>query len=123
MSKSGPSTREGGETRHSHPHKPRRYHRFPLDARIVIARPGQRHALYGRTLGISQAGISCLLAADLEVGESVHLDFALPGCAQRLAVRAVVRNRSGARYGFEFLSLSGQQRDAIASFCDSQAEL
>jgi len=122
MIKSGPSTPQAGETRPSRSQKPRRYRRFPLDGRIAISRTGQRYPLYGRTLGISPAGISGLLAADLEVGESVHLQFALPGCSHLLAVRAVVRNRNGARYGFEFLSLSGEQRDAIGTFCDSQTE-
>src|SRR5512146_2091144 len=103
-------------------HKPRRYHRFLLDARVPVVRGGQRHPLYGRTRGISEAGISALLAADLEVGESVHLEFTLPTCSQRLAVRAVARNRSGARYGFEFLSLSEAQREAISVFRERQME-
>lgn len=118
MIKPGPPAREDKEIRRSQ--KPRRYRRFPLDARIAVSRPGQRHPFYGRTLGVSQAGLSGLLAADLELGESLHLEFALPGAPLRLAVRAVVRNRNGARYGFEFLSLSRDQRDAIGCFCDAQ---
>lgn len=122
MMKSGPLTRESGETRSSRSHKQRRYRRFALDARMVILRSGQNRPLYGRTLGVSQAGISGLLAADLELGESIHLEFALPGSSPSLAVRAVVRNRHGARYGFEFLSLSGGQREAIGGYCESQDE-
>ena len=119
MTKSGTSTRpSGGETRPSSAHKPRRYRRFPLDARIAVVRSGQRRPLYGRTLGISEAGVSALLATDLELGESVHLELVLPGTSRQLAVRAVIRNRSGARYGFEFLSLSEQQREAISAFRD-----
>ena len=118
MIKSGPFAPES-PGRH---HKLRRYHRLPLDARVAVVRAGHRHPVYGRTLGISEAGISALLAADLEVGESVHLEFALPGNCQQLAVRAVVRNRSGARYGFEFLSLSEAQRRAITAFRELQAE-
>jgi hypothetical protein len=118
MIKSGPFAPESS----TRPHKLRRYHRSPLDARVAVVRAGQRHPVYGRTLGISEAGISALLAADLEVGESVHLEFALPGNSQRLAVRAVVRNRGGARYGFEFLSLSGEQRGAISAFRESRSE-
>ncbi|MGE5206445.1 MAG: PilZ domain-containing protein [Chlamydiota bacterium] len=118
MIKSGPFAPES-PSRH---HKARRYHRFPLDARVALVRAGHRRPLYGRTLGISEAGISALLAADLEVGESVGLEFPLPGNSQRLAVRAVVRNRSGARYGFEFVSLSEGQRSEISAFRESQNE-
>lgn len=123
MTKIGPFTREsGGETHPARAHKPRRYRRFALDSRIKVFRAGQPHPLFGRTLGVSEAGISALLAADLEVGESVHLEFTLPTCSQRLAVRAVARNRSGARYGFEFLSLSEAQREAISAFRERQME-
>jgi len=123
MTKIGPFTREsGGETRSTHAHKPRRFLRFALDSRIKVLRGGQSRPLFGRTLGISEAGISALLAANLEVGESLHLEFTLPTCSQKLAVRAVARNRSGARYGFEFLSLSEAQREAISAFRESQSE-
>jgi c-di-GMP-binding flagellar brake protein YcgR len=123
MTKSGFSTREGaGHAHGSASPKPRRYRRFPLDARICLSRSGQRYPLYGRTLGISEAGISALLAADLEVGESVHLQFAVPSHRKALTVRAIVRNRSGARYGFEFLSLSEEQRQAISDFRESLGE-
>lgn len=117
MSKFGSSPRESaGQAGSTASHKPRRYRRFPLDARICLSRPGQRYPLYGRTLGISEAGISALVAAELDLGESVHLEFALPSSRKALAVRAIVRNRSGARYGFEFLSLSEEQRQAISAF-------
>jgi len=115
------SAREtAGPTRQHH--KPRRYRRFPLDARVAVYRSGQPRPYPGRSLGISEAGISALLALDVEVGECVSLKFTLPGSAHRLEVRAVVRNRSGARYGFEFLTLSEQQRSAISEYCDGQAD-
>ena len=123
MTKSASSTRHNaGEARPSPAEKLRRYKRFLLDARIAVSRVGQRYPLYGRTLGISEAGISALLAAELGVGESVHLEFALPKASKRLDVRAVIRNRTGARYGFEFLSLSEEQREAISDFRESAAE-
>ena len=103
-------------------HKPRRYRRFPIDARVAVFRSSQPRPYQGRSLGISEAGISALLALELEVGECVSLKLTLPGSAHRLEVRALVRNRSGARYGFEFLTLSEQQRSAITEFCDAQAE-
>ena len=118
--KSSPTRENSRETQHAGSRKQRRYRRFALDARIAILRTGHRRPYHGRTLGISEAGISAVLAADLDLSESVSLEFALPSSPQSMAVRAVVRNRSGARYGFEFLTLSAEQRTAINSFCDFQ---
>src|SRR5579871_2242819 len=108
------------ESRHTHSW-PRRYTRFAVNALISMVRAGQRRSFHGRTLCISEAGISALLAADMDVGEIVSLEFTLLPGSQPLAVRAIIRNRSGARYGFEFLTLSERQRTEITSFCDAQA--
>lgn len=118
---SGPSARESsGHLRHSR--KPRRYRRFPIDARVAVWRAGQARPYHGRSLGISEAGIASLLAVELEIGECVTMEFGLPGNPHTLHLRALVRNRSGARYGFEFLTLSERQRSAITDYCYPQAE-
>jgi hypothetical protein len=44
------------------------------------------------------------------------LGFLLPGEAVGFDVRAVVRHRRGYQYGFEFLSLSPEQRDLLERF-------
>jgi hypothetical protein len=57
--------------------------------------------LPGRTLDISESGISALLPVELQVGQTVELKIKLP---EVLATsRAVVRNRNVFRHGFEFL--------------------
>jgi c-di-GMP-binding flagellar brake protein YcgR len=117
-----PTVKPAGGARPGYSGKPRRYPRFGVDARISVFCAGQRRPHQGRTLGISEAGISAVLAADLEVGENVSLEFTLPSSTPSLAVRAVIRNRTGARYGFEFLTLSEQQRTLITKFCEAQDE-
>jgi hypothetical protein len=67
----------------------------------------------GHCRDLSAAGIGILLAADLNGGEVVSLSFLLPGTAAVWNVRAVVRYRRGYQYGFEFLSLTQEQRDAL----------
>ena len=66
-------------------------------------------------LRIGQGGIAILTVADLTVGEVVELQFKLSQNVLRL--RAIIRNRKGARDGMEFLTLSPQQRQHIVNWC------
>jgi hypothetical protein len=56
--------------------------------------------LKGRTLDLSESGIAAILPLELPLGELVELDFTLP--FGRVAIYAVVRQRSAFRYGFQF---------------------
>ena len=70
----------------------------------------------GHCRDLSQAGIGILLAAELSGGEVTGLTFSLPGSDIPWEVRAVVRYRRGYHYGFEFLSLAGEQQEALKSY-------
>jgi hypothetical protein len=81
---------------------------------------GDEHARLGaHCRDVSQGGIGVLIAADLTVGDVASLAFSLPGVAERLDVRAVLRCRRGYQYGFEFLSLSEHQGKALAGYVPS----
>lgn len=90
----------------------RLYPRFHFDAPIRVQGKaiGKKPAI-GRIIEISACGLSAVLARRLDPGEIVELQFVLNGLEIR--VRAAVRNRNDARYGFEFLSLSAEQRRHI----------
>jgi hypothetical protein len=79
----------------------RRYPRFKLDTDIKIRSP-KAGFVPGQTLEISECGLSAILPAELELGETVHLEFKLP--LGDVALQAIVRNRSIYRHGFEFVS-------------------
>jgi hypothetical protein len=49
----------------------------------------------------------------MNAGEVAGLTFSLPGSAVPWQVRAVVRYRRGYQYGFEFLSLTGEQQASL----------
>ena len=51
-----------------------------------------------------------MLARNLEIGDVVDLQFVLN--ALEIRVQAAVRNRTDARYGFEFLTLGAQTASA-----------
>lgn len=91
--------------------KPRREPRFPVDTRVVLIHAGK--SISGQAIELSQSGIAIVTVADLALGEVVDLYFTLGRNLMRL--RAIVRNRKGARYGIEFLTLSSEQRRQIVT--------
>jgi hypothetical protein len=79
----------------------RRKPRFKLVVDITI-RSESCGLLKGRTLDISEIGISAMLGEDVPVGEVVKLDIRLP--SGPMTICATVRQRgSFFRYGFEFV--------------------
>lgn len=64
---------------------------------------------------IGEGGLTLITSEPLCAGEGVQLSLALPTCA--LSLRAIVRNRSGLRYGVEFLRLLPGYRESILTFC------
>ena len=73
----------------------------------------QYQKLEGHCKDLSEAGIGILLATEMNAGEEAGLTFSLPGSAVPWQVRAVVRYRRGYQYGFEFLSLTGEQQASL----------
>jgi hypothetical protein len=78
----------------------RRDLRFKLDVDVQIDSPSKGSVL-GRTLDLSDHGISATLPLELPVGEVVQVNFKLR--IGRVAVFATVRNRNAFRHGFQFV--------------------
>jgi c-di-GMP-binding flagellar brake protein YcgR len=100
----------------------RRYPRYSADFRVSVSYllENQYQNLEGHCRDLSEAGIGILLAAELSGGEVAELGFLLPG-SLLCEVQAVVRYRRGYQYGFEFLSLTGDQQTAIKSYVQGLA--
>ncbi len=78
----------------------RRYQpRFKLEVEITI-HSKSCGTVKGRTVDISESGISAIVALELPVSEMVELDFTLP--FGHVAMYAVTRQRNAFRYGFQF---------------------
>jgi hypothetical protein len=71
----------------------------------------------GYALDSSINGIAGVFTAGWEIGTRVWLEFSLPKCTGTMKIQGLVRNRSGYRYGFEFLNLSGRERLLIQRTC------
>lgn len=68
----------------------------------------------GRTVDVSESGVSAMLSLELPVGELVELDFTLP--FGQVKIYAIVRQRSAFRYGFQFAE-SNFLKDVIRPTC------
>jgi hypothetical protein len=77
----------------------RRQRRLKWEAEVTIR--SKDGSLAGRTLDISESGLSAILPVELQVGEIAELSIKLPMALE--TSRAVVRNRNVFRHGFEFL--------------------
>ncbi len=99
----------------------RRFPRHPLDVRVSVHafRSGESVSFWGRSSEIGEDGLGATLTGELEAGEVVSMELSLPMSPFPIKFRALVRYRDGLRHGFEFLTLSAAQRDAIRRVCES----
>lgn len=78
-------------------------------------------SLWGRSNELGEDGIGGTLTGELELGEVVSLELALPLSSYPMKMRAIVRYRTGLRHGFEFLAMNAEQRKALARVCEMLA--
>jgi CheY-like chemotaxis protein len=93
----------------------RRYARLPLNT--IVQCTMDKKQTKTLSVNVSQTGILVEGAAGLTVGQAVELIFELPGVSGKLTPRAnVVRIEAGSRTALQFLSLSPQDKQALADF-------
>lgn len=98
----------------------RRFSRHAVDIRMAanVFRSGTVLSLWGRSTELGEDGIGGTLTAELEPGEVVSLELSLPLASHPMKLRAVVRYRQGLHHGFEFLTMSADQRDTLHRVCE-----
>ena len=94
---------------------------IPVD--ITVLRSGTTASIPGRSLDLGEGGVAAVLAAELQLGEWVGVQFQLPNAAQALQTKAVVRHHNQLRCGFEFQGLSPDQRSMIRSWAGNSEPL
>jgi hypothetical protein len=101
-----------------HP-KQRRSPRFPFDSLVRVTAPPivEETRLWGRSTDLCREGIGVTVAGELMPEELVAMQIPLPA-AKPVTVSASVRYCNQGHYGFEFVSLHDQQREAIQAACD-----
>ena len=95
------------------PNDQRHLPRFELDVPLRIHfRTGE--LILGRTVDMSESGVSAIVLLEMSVGQPLELDFKLP-CGP-VNVHAIVKNKNAFRYGLEFV-LTAAERTVIKRGC------
>lgn len=93
----------------------RRWQRCRLDIPIrIIIRNSDATKIYdGRGNEISEGGMAVTAGVELKPGEDVAIEFTPPYAGDPIRVRGTVRNRTGYRYGVEFVSESAEETEQL----------
>ena len=99
----------------------RRIPRYPIavPVDVTVLRSGLPNSIPGRSLDLGEGGVAAVLAAEVQPGEWVAVEFQLPHAGQSLQTKAVVRHHKQLRCGLEFLGLSRDQRYMIRHWAGS----
>jgi PilZ domain len=84
----------------------RRFRRFKLDVpvRVIVHSDEKTRIVDGRGNELNEGGMAVSAGVELEVGDTIEVEFTPAYTHQPLRARAAVRNRNGYRYGLEFLT-------------------
>jgi len=96
----------------------RRHPRFSFDEPLILTTEDVS-VVVGRSLDISVAGLGGLLVSgSWSTGSLVNLEFPILDRIS-LKLRAALRNRSGNRYGFEFVGLTSTENSLVQRTCEA----
>jgi hypothetical protein len=95
----------------------RRSPRARIDIVLKVWRDldGEKQLVCGRTRDISEHGIAAQVPADLEINESVELQFTLPGATTSISLEATVCAANEGLYGFEFNAVDRLTKRTLAA--------
>jgi hypothetical protein len=102
----------------------RRFARYRIDLaiKVTVLREGGYEEIRGRCGDIGEGGLGAVLGAEVPKGEVVAFEVQGP-TGEFLAGRCITRYRKGLLHGFEFLSLTLEQRSLVGSMCLGRAIL
>ena len=106
-----------GQQTSADPAERRKSPRYSLVTPITVSveSAGRLTESQGTTVELSESGVSGYLRAEIQTGQTVKVQLALP--AGPVTITALVRHRMGARYGFQFVDLLPEQASHIRASC------
>ena len=97
----------------------RRSPRFKVNFGILLFAVVQNRkcTLQGQSHDLSAEGMSVYIAAELQVGQLVQIQFVLPESQRKLGVTGIVRSSQGFRCSVEFQHLTAVEQEELAKCC------
>ena len=105
---------------HGIPADDRRLPRYEFDTALIVkATLRSDEAVHGRAIDLSLDGIAGVFSNGWDIGTPVSIQFSVPLTitSSPVSLTAVVRNRNGYRYGFEFIALGALDREVLGRTC------
>ena len=98
----------------------RAFPRFALTVKLRVQYSSglDQVELIGTTVDIGLGGLGATLAEPLLSKERVWLQFIVPGSTAPLRILSKLRHLDHGHYGFQFLSTTAEQREAIRLSCE-----
>ena len=98
----------------------RAFPRFALKVKVRVQYSSglEQVELTGTTVDIGLGGLGATLRAPLISKERVWLQFIVPGSAEPLRILSKLRHLDNGHYGFQFLSTTTEEREAIRKSCE-----
>ncbi len=98
----------------------RAFPRFALKVKVRVQYSSglDQVELTGTTVDIGLGGLGATLSAPLLSKERVWLQFIVPGVPNPLRILSKLRHLDNGHYGFQFLSTTVEEREAIRSSCE-----
>lgn len=111
------SVHNGNHLADNDPVVQRKWERFRLDLplRLVVHRD-KTTIVNGRGSDISEGGLLIFAGVELKEGEEIFVEFTPPYSGDPIRVRGIVRNRTGYKYGVEFLWNSPEEQGETVRF-------
>jgi len=112
--------RQGVEDRECEKLAPlRRWERHDVTLTVSVSAllNGEPVSFSGQASDLSRGGLRLFLTRTVELGTCLQLEFKLPYYSMPLAVKGVVRNRSGFSHGIEFICATPYQQEMIERTC------
>ncbi len=92
----------------------RGFPRFALQVRVqILALDEDAAAITGRMVDVGLGGFCAEFAQPLRMKQRLTVEFRMPLNAAPIRVKAIVKHSTGARYGFQFLTITAEQREII----------
>ncbi len=92
-----------------------------MDLRFDVLR-GERCIARGRCTRMGETGFGAVLAGDLQLGETLAVEFRLMPGNIPIRLMASLRERQGFQHSFDFVAPSEAQRQMIAEFWSEQLD-